>query len=79
MSSPLPLKVELREADKRREDEFERPRMERSYVHGDAESMDVGDEVDDEEDDDDTEYTEEVRALKARRRFLRNLQSPAAP
>lgn len=75
---PLATKVELWMAEKLREEEEERRRMERSYAKGEDESMEVDDVFDDDEDDDDLEDSEEVKQLKARRRYLRSLQFPSA-
>ncbi|KAG8894285.1 hypothetical protein FRC00_009188, partial [Tulasnella sp. 408] len=77
---PLMNKVEMWMAEKQREEELERQRMERlarmSRPYSDDMDLDEEDGFDD-EDEDDPRDSEEVRALKARRRYLRSLQSPA--
>ncbi|KAG8931073.1 hypothetical protein FRC01_001890 [Tulasnella sp. 417] len=78
---PLLNKTEMWMAEKQREEEIERQRMERlarmSRPYSDEMEVDEEDVFDDDEDEDDLRDSEEVRALKARRRYLRSLQSPA--
>ncbi|KIO34730.1 hypothetical protein M407DRAFT_63790 [Tulasnella calospora MUT 4182] len=78
---PLLNKVEMWMAEKQREAELERQRMERmarmTRPYSDSMEVDEEDMFDEDEDEDDPRDSEEVRALKARRRYLRSLQSPA--
>ncbi|KAG9010468.1 hypothetical protein FRB94_010431 [Tulasnella sp. JGI-2019a] len=77
----LKMKVEAWQAQKAQEEEEERQRRDKFASKGDAVDMDVDEHQDLEADGDSDEFDDsaEVRALKARRRYLRNLQFPQTP